>query len=54
VAAQGSTVQASTLSVVRGLLNTSILNLNHVKESTTQQLDDLAKRLDELPSPKDS
>jgi len=54
VAAQGSTVQDSALAAVRGLLNASILNLNHVKESTTQQLDDLKKRLDELPSPKAS
>ena len=54
VAAQGSTVQDSALAAVRGLLNTSISNLNYVKESTTQQLDDFTKRLDELQSPKSS
>jgi prefoldin subunit 5 len=54
VAAQGSAVQDSALATVRELLNTSISNLNYVKESTTQQLDGLTKRLDELQSLKTS
>jgi len=48
VTAQGSKIQDSALAAVRGLLTTSITNLNYVKESATQQLDDLTKRLGEL------
>jgi hypothetical protein len=32
----------------RGVLNTSISNLDYVKETTQQQFDDLTKRLDEV------
>ena len=36
------------LNVFRSVLNTSISNLDYVKETTQQQFDDLTKRLDEV------
>lgn len=49
VVAQGAKLQDSTISAFRGVLNTSISNLNYVKESTTERLEELKRRLSELP-----
>ena len=46
--AYGEKVQESALQAFRGLVNTGISNVNFVKETATQQFDDLAKRLDEV------
>ncbi len=51
VLAQGEKVQDATIAALRGILDKSILNLNHVKDSTTERLDELKKRLDEPSSP---
>ena len=49
VVEQGAKLQDSTISAFRGVLNTSISNLNYVKESTTERLEELKKRLSDLP-----
>ena len=48
--AYGEKVQDLALQAFRGLVNTGISNINYVKETATQQFDDLAKRLDEVPT----
>ena len=46
--AHGAKLQDSYVAAFRGLVNTGISNMNYVKETTTQQFDDLAKRLDDM------
>jgi capsule polysaccharide export protein KpsE/RkpR len=48
VVEQGAKLQDSTISAFRGVLNTSISNLNYVKDSTTERLEELKKRLGEV------
>jgi hypothetical protein len=47
---QSSPVQQAALKAYRALLESSLSNLNVVKETTSKQLEEIAKRLDELRS----
>lgn len=44
----GAKLQDSTISAFRGVLNTSISNLNYVKDSTSERLEELKKCLSEV------
>ena len=46
--AEGAKVQDTALGSFRGLIDTYAANLNYVKETTSAQLDDLSKRLEDL------
>jgi hypothetical protein len=46
--AEGAKVQDTALGNFRGLLDTYASNLNYVKETTSAQLDDLSRRLEDL------
>ena len=48
VLAKGTKVQDTALGTFRGLLDTYASNLNYVKETTSAQLDDLSRRLEDL------
>ncbi len=50
LSSQSSPVQRAALTAYRGLLETSLSNLNVVKETTSKQLEEVAKGLDELKS----
>jgi hypothetical protein len=45
---QNGKLQDSAVAALRGLVNTSVSNVNFVKDTLTQQFDDLTKRLDEV------
>ncbi len=47
LAAHTTKMQESTMTAMRGMVDTSISNMKFVKESTTQQIDEIAKHLDE-------
>ncbi len=44
----GAKLQDSTIAAFRGVINTSISNLNYVKDTTSERLEDLKKRLGEV------
>ncbi len=46
----GAKLQETYIGAMRGLVNCSISNMNFVKETTDRQIDDLAKRFDEIHS----
>lgn len=48
IGAHNAKVQDTVSTAFRGLVTTGISNVNFVKESTTQQFEDLTKRLDEM------
>ena len=48
VLAKGTKVQDTALGTFRGLLDTYATNLNYVKETTSAQLGDLSKRLEDV------
>ncbi|MFY9779651.1 MAG: hypothetical protein WAJ85_03950 [Candidatus Baltobacteraceae bacterium] len=51
VVVQGAKLQDSTIAAFRGVLDQSISNLNQVKDTTNQRLEDLKKRLGEVTAP---
>jgi hypothetical protein len=46
--AHGAKAQDSVATALRGVVNTGISNMNFVKETATQQFDELAKRMDDV------
>jgi hypothetical protein len=48
IGAHNAKVQDNVATTIRGLVTTGISNVNFVKESATQQFEDLTKRLDEM------
>jgi hypothetical protein len=46
--AHGAKVQDSLAGAYRGAVNTGISNMNYVKETATQQFDELTKRMDDV------
>jgi hypothetical protein len=48
--AHGAKLQETYVAAMRGLVNSGISNMNFVKETTDRQIDDLAKRFDEIQS----
>lgn len=46
----GAKLQETYIGAMRGLVNSGISNMNFVKETTDRQIDDLAKRFDEIQS----
>lgn len=46
--AQNAKLQDSAVTTLRGLVDTSVSNVNFVKDTVAQQFDDLTKRLDEV------
>jgi hypothetical protein len=46
--AHGAKLQESFVTTMRGVTETGISNMNFVKDATSQQIDELAKRLDEV------
>lgn len=50
LAAHGSKFQETYAASMRGLVDTGLSNIKFVKETATQQIDDIAKRIDEVSS----
>jgi len=50
LAAHGSKFQETYAASMRGLVDTGMSNIKFVKETATQQIDDMAKRIDEVSS----
>ncbi len=48
LAQHGAKLQDAAAEAYRGAISTGISNLNYVKESTTQQFDEITKRLDDV------
>jgi hypothetical protein len=48
LAQHGAKLQDATAEAYRGAINTGISNMNYVKETTAQQFDEIAKRLDDV------
>jgi hypothetical protein len=48
MAQHAAKLQDAAAESYRGVINTSISNMNFVKETTTQQFDEIAKRLDDV------
>jgi hypothetical protein len=51
VLTQGEKAQDATITALRGILDKSILNLNHVKDSTTARVDELKAKVKDAASP---
>jgi len=50
LAAHGSKFQETYAASMRGIVDTGLSNIKFVKETATQQIDDIAKRIDEVSS----
>jgi hypothetical protein len=50
LAAHGAKVQDAYATAMRGVVDTSLSNIKFVKETATRQIDEMAKRLDEISS----
>jgi hypothetical protein len=48
VISHAAKVQETYVHTARGVVNTGISNVNYAKDATSQQFDDLSKRLDEI------
>ncbi|MDQ2908174.1 MAG: hypothetical protein M3R44_02360 [Candidatus Eremiobacteraeota bacterium] len=47
-ATHGAKLQETYVAAMRGVVNSGISNMNFVKETTDRQMDDMAKRFDEI------